>query len=259
MSLPTHPELRISVEGPVARIVIDAPDRLNAVELGQLDAMTEAVLAFDADPEVRVIVVTGEGRGFCAGANLAGSGDDPLDDRTLMAAGRLVRAMLGAGTPVLSLVNGVAAGVGLSIALAADYCLATASAKFVLAFSNIGLMPDGGGTGLVTANIGRARALRMALTAEKVDTATAERWGLVSEVVTDEEFAARGQALVERLAWLAPRSVAHTKSAITQAAVDVEAALRREEIGQSALIASEDFAAGVEAFFAKRTPTFHGR
>ncbi len=259
MALPNHPELRIAVEGPVGRITIDAPGRLNAVELGQLDAMTEAVRAFDADPEVRVVVVTGSGRGFCAGANLADSDDDPLDDRTLMAAGRLVRAMVGAGTPVLTLVNGVAAGVGLSIALAGDYCLATASAKFVLAFSNIGLMPDGGGTGLVTANIGRARALRMALTAERVDTATAERWGLVSEVVADEEFEARGQALVERLAWLAPKSVAHTKSAITAAAVDLEAALGREEEGQSALIASEDFAAGVEAFFAKRTPTFHGR
>jgi enoyl-CoA hydratase/carnithine racemase len=259
MALPTHPELQISVEGPVGRIVIDAPDRLNAVDLAQLDAMTEAVRAFDADPEVRVIVVTGSGRGFCAGANLAGSEGDPLDDRTLFAAGRLVRAMVGAGTPVLSLVNGVAAGVGLSIALAADYCLATGSAKFVLAFSNIGLMPDGGGTGLVTANIGRARALRMALTAEKVDTATAERWGLVSEVVADEDFAARGQQLTERLAWLAPRSVAHTKSAITQAAVDLEAALLREEEGQSALIASEDFATGVDAFFAKRTPTFRGR
>jgi len=259
MALPTHPELRITVEGPVGRIVIDAPDRLNAVDLGQLEAMTEAVRALDADPEVRVVVVTGSGRGFCAGANLAGSGDDPLDDRTLFAAGRLVRAMLGAGTPMLSLVNGVAAGVGLSIALAADYCLATASARFVLAFSNIGLMPDGGGTGLVTANIGRSRALRMALTAERVDTETAERWGLVSEVVADEEFEARGQALVERLAWLAPGSVAHTKAAITRAAVDVEAALLREEQGQSALLASEDFAAGVEAFFARRTPTFRGR
>jgi enoyl-CoA hydratase/carnithine racemase len=99
----------------------------------------------------------------------------------------------------------------------------------------------------------------MALTAEKVDTATAERWGLVSEVVADEDFAARGQQLTERLAWLAPRSVAHTKSAITQAAVDLEAALLREEEGQSALIASEDFATGVDAFFAKRTPTFRGR
>lgn len=259
MRLPTHPELQVAVHGAVGRVVIDSPARLNAVDRTQLDAMTDAVRTFDADPSVRVIVVTGTGRGFCAGANLSGSGQEPLDERTVEAAAGLVAAMVGAGTPVLTLVNGVAAGVGLSIALAGDYCLATASARFVLAFSNIGLMPDGGGTALVTANVGRARALRMALTAEAVDGATAERWGLVSEVVADEEFAARGQALTERLAWLAPRSVALTKAAITAAAVDVEAALRREEEGQSALLATEDFATGVEAFLAKRTPSFHGR
>lgn len=252
---PVPADLLVAVEGGAGRITMNAPDRLNALDTAMLDAMTAAVERFDADPAVRCTVLTGAGRGFCAGANLAGGA---VDDSTLFAAGRLSRAMVSSRTPVLTLVNGVAAGVGLSIALAGDYVLVAERASFVLAFSNIGLMPDGGGTGLVAANVGRARALRMALTAEKVPARVAESWGLVSEVVPDDEFDSRARELVERLSFIAPQSVARTKDAVNAAALDLEGALAREEEGQSALLRTADYAEGVDAFFAKRRPTFTG-
>lgn len=249
----------VSAEGAVGRVTLNAPDRLNAVDPTMLRAMIAAVEGFDADPAIRVIVVTGAGRGFCSGANLAVEvvdGRREVDDATLYEGGRLVRAMVGSGTPVLSLVNGVAAGIGLSIALAADYVLACERASFVLAFSNIGLMPDGGATGLVAANVGRARALRMALTAEKVSAVTAGEWGLVSETCSEEEFEARSTAVMDRLAGLAPAGTAYTTHAVNAASLDLDGALAREEPAQAELLQSEDFQEGLAAFFAKRRPVY---
>ncbi len=251
----------VSADGAAGRITLNEPDRLNAVDPAMLRAMIAAVERFDADPVVRVIVVTGAGRGFCSGANLAVEevdGRREVDDATLYEGGRLVRAMVESGTPVLSLVNGVAAGIGLSIALAADYVLATERASFVLAFSNIGLMPDGGSTGLVAANIGRARALRMALTAEKVSAVTAGEWGLVSETCSDEAYEARSAELIERLAGLAPVGTAYTTRAVNDASLDLDGALAREEEGQPGLLKSNDFQEGVGAFFDRRKPVFRG-
>ncbi len=251
----------VSADGAVGRVTLNAPDRLNAVDPAMLRAMTAAVESLDADPAIRVIAVTGAGRGFCSGANLAVEevdGRREVDDATLYEGGRLVRAMVGSDTPVVSLVNGVAAGIGLSIALAADYVLASERASFVLAFSNIGLMPDGGSTALVAANVGRARALRMALTAEKVSAVTAAEWGLVSETCSEEEFAGRSGALVQRLAGLAPVGTAYTTRAVNAASLDLAGALAREEPAQAALLRSNDLQEGIAAFFDKRTPVFRG-
>ena len=165
-------QVRVAVEGAVGRITLAAPDRLNAVDAAMLFAVADAVRRLDADPAVRVIALTGEGRGFCAGADL-GSGTDlagQVDSSTLDGAGDAVRALTGSATPTVALVNGVAAGVGVSLAIACDYVVASEAASFVLAFARIGLMPDGGATALVAASIGRAKAMRMALTGEKVDS-----------------------------------------------------------------------------------------
>ena len=148
-----------------------------------LEAVAAEVARLDADPAVRVIVLSGEGRAFSAGANIAVHLDDGDLDGTLFGLGSVVRAVLEARTPVLALVPGVAAGAGLSIALAADYVLVADDAKLLLAFGALGLMPDGGATALVVASIGRARALRLALTGERLSGATAAQWGLVSESV----------------------------------------------------------------------------
>src|SRR5687767_10453931 len=151
----------VETTGAVGRITLDAPDRLNAVDPRMCAAVAEAVRAFDAEPSVRVIALGGSGRGFCSGAPLSAVG---ADAGTLSAGADLVRALLASRTPVVALVHGVAAGIGVPMALACDYVLAADSASFVLAFARIGLMPDGGATALVAASVGRARAMRLALT-----------------------------------------------------------------------------------------------
>ena len=247
-----------AADGPVGRITFNAPERLNAATTTMFDAVAQAVAGFDADPTIRVIALTGAGRGFCAGADIASPGGG-VDTGTLYAAGRAARALQESATPTVALVGGVAAGAGVSLALACDYSLASASAVFTLAFAKIGLMPDAGATALVTAAVGRAKAMRMALTAEKVDGPTADAWGLVSECVAYEEYAARCDALLAQLAGSAPLAAAATKAAVNAAALDLDAALALEERDQAMLIASEDFAEGSAAFSAKRRPTFQGR
>lgn len=249
-----HDALRIQIDGAVATITLDNPAELNAVSTPMLDALTETVERLGHDDDVRVIALTGEGRGFCSGASLNGA-----DTSTLQAVGRTVLALRDCPKTTVALVNGIAAGVGVSLALVCDYSLARSSAAFMLAFTKIGLMPDGGSTALVAASIGRARALRMALTAEKVPAPTAAEWGLVAEVVADDDFAARGAELCAGFAAAAPLGMAATAAAITAASVDLEAALAREEAGQTRLLDTEDFAEGVAAFTEKRTARFVGR
>ena len=252
----TREGLTAAVDGAVGRITFTMPDRLNSLDPSMIDALATAVARLDADPAVRVIVLSGEGRAFSAGANIVPHEEIGDLDATLFGLGSAVRAILEARTPVLSLVPGVAAGAGLSIALAADYVLVGDDAKLLLAFGALGLMPDGGATALVVASIGRARALRLALTGEKVSGATAAQWGLVSESVAAEGFSARADELIAHLASLAPDGTALTTAAITDAVLDLDATLDREERGQHALLRTDDFAEGLAAFREKRPPTF---
>lgn len=255
--------VRVTAEGVVGRIVLAAPEKLNAVDAEMLVAIAESVDAFADDPAIRVITLAGEGRGFCSGADLAGSepGDSggEVDPATLDGVNAVTRAIVASHTPVVALVNGIAAGFGCSMALACDHVIATESAAFMLAFTKIGLMPDGGATALVAASIGRARAMRMALLAEKVSARDAAAWGLIAECVADEEFAARAAEVVERLAEGAPGAQSRTIEAINAATLDLEDALGREEDGQLRLLASADFAEGVRAFHEKRAPEFGAR
>ncbi|MFC7486098.1 enoyl-CoA hydratase/isomerase family protein [Knoellia sp. CPCC 206453] len=252
----TSPAVSVAIEGAIGRITFTVPDRLNSLDAAMLESLTVEVARLDADPRVRVIVLAGEGRAFSAGANITAHEDMGDLDATLFGLGSVVRAILEARTPVLSLVPGVAAGAGLSLALAADYVLVADDAKLLLAFGALGLMPDGGATSLVVASIGRARALRLALTGEKLSGATAAEWGLVSESVAAEGFSARADELIAHLASLAPDGTALTTAAITDAALDLDATLDREERGQHALLRTDDFAEGLAAFREKRRPTF---
>src|SRR4051812_10772216 len=136
----------VEASGPVGRVTLNAPERLNAVDAHMCAEAAAAVRAFDADPAVRVIALRGAGRGFCSGAPLSADG---ATAGTLFAGADLVRSLLGSRTPVVALVHGVAAGIGVPMALACDYVLASDAASFVLAFARIGLMPDGGSTALV--------------------------------------------------------------------------------------------------------------
>jgi enoyl-CoA hydratase len=210
---------------------------------------------------VRAVVLTGSGRAFSAGADLGASSGpgSPPSAGTVVAANRLARALREARQPVIAAVNGPAVGVGCSIALACDLVVAADSSYFLLAFVNIGLMPDGGATALVPANVGRARAMEMALLGERVPAATALDWGLIHRVVPSGELADFVDALAARLAAGPPKALAATKRAVNEATLgSLEAALDRELDGQSALLAGADFAEGVAAFGQKRPPTFTG-
>ncbi|GAA1713224.1 enoyl-CoA hydratase [Fodinicola feengrottensis] len=252
----TGEELLVERDGPVLRVTLNRPDHLNAVTASVLDGVTEAVSQAAADQAIRVLVLTGAGRAFCSGADLAGPSGG---DSTLHSANRAVLALRELGKPVVAAVNGLAAGVGCSLALAGDLVMARNSAYFLLAFVNIGLMPDGGATMLVPAAIGRARAMRMALLAERIPAAQAADWGLISHVVDDDSYDEEVAAVVGKLVQGPPLAYAETKRAINATTIDnLLAAIDRETAGQADLLRSQDVAEGVAAFLARRQPKFSG-
>ncbi|MBA3524336.1 MAG: enoyl-CoA hydratase/isomerase family protein, partial [Geodermatophilaceae bacterium] len=216
---------------------------LNALSLPMLEAFAGAVVAYAADATVRVIVVRGNGRAFCSGAELG----EPLPTAgTVDVANRAVTALLNAPQPVVCAVDGPAAGVGCSIAMAGDLVVAAESAYFLLSFAALGLMPDGGATALTTLAVGPARARRMALLGERVTAAEALAAGMASEVVADGEFDDRVEEIAARLRAGPPRAHAETKAAMNAVHADlITAAMVRERAGQERLLASADFAEGV--------------
>ncbi len=254
------PDLLSEVADGVLLLTMNRPDVFNAMSDEMSDALAGALERAPADPEVRAVVVTGTGAAFSAGADIAGE-DAHLrfDVRALDRANRIVRAVVGCDKPVLAAVNGVAAGVGCSVALAADLVVASSSASFLLAFSRIGLMPDGGASLSVAASIGRARAMRMALLAEPLSAAEAYDAGLVSHVVDDADLATTVASLSRRLAAGPPLGFAATKRAINAATLGgLDDALERERTGQTILLRTDDVAEGMRAFNERRRPVFRG-
>ena len=229
---------------------------MNALGVDDLVALDTAISGAEATG-AHAIVLTGAGRAFCTGADLtAVTGEEP--EVVMDAANRVIRGIVSAPVPVIAAVNGPAVGYGVALACAADLTYAAESAYFLLSFTSIGLMPDGGATALVAASIGRARAMRLALTAERLPAATAAQWGLIAEVVPTAEFAARSAVLARELAASAPLATGATKTAINAASLDLAAAIGREETGQEALLHTADFREGVGAFNGKRAARFHG-
>ncbi len=249
--------LRVERDGGALTLTFDRPERLNALTAELIHATADAVDAAASDG-TRVIVLTGAGRAFSSGADVGADGRPPGLD-TLDAANRLVLSMTTSPVVVVAAVNGVAAGVGCSFALAADLVVARESASFLLAFARIGLMPDGGASLLVTAAVGRARAARMALLAEAIPAPQAVAWGLIGEVAADDAFDARVAALTAKLVAGPPLAYAGTKRVINAASLALlQAILAEERDGQGPLLASADFAEGMAAFQAKRPPVFTG-
>jgi len=254
------PDLLTSVADGVLTLTFNRPDVFNAMSDEMSSAFASAVEGVSSRDDVRAVVVTGAGDAFSAGADI--SGEDAhlrFDVRALDRANRMVRAVVSCPVPVLAAVNGVAAGVGCSVALAADLVVASSSASFLLAFSRIGLMPDGGSSLLVAASIGRARAMRMALLAEPLPATAAYDAGLVSHVADDGEFDALVAKLAARLAAGPPLAFAATKKAINAATLGpLEDALERERTGQAVLLRTADVAEGMRAFTERRRPVFRG-
>ena len=264
METDTSEHIRFARDGAIGRLSFNRPESLNSFTTAGLNRAADLVSAAGKDPDIRVVLLSGEGRAFSSGAYLSPdgpAGDGPTSNTSAVdAANRLILAIRDAPKPVVAAVHGPAAGVGSSIAFACDLVMASESAYFLLAFANIGLMPDGGGTALVPAAAGRMRAARMAFLAERIGSAQALEWGLISHVVPDLSFHDEVEELAERLAIGPTASYAQTKRALHAASMPaLSEALDREREGQSLLSQSTDFVEGVQAFKERRKPHFIGR
>jgi 2-(1,2-epoxy-1,2-dihydrophenyl)acetyl-CoA isomerase len=248
----------------IARLTFNRADRLNAFNVRMHAEVADALHRIGADRTVRVLLITGAGRGFCSGQDLSERefGAVPLDlgQSTDTYYNPLVRRLATLALPVVCAVNGVAAGAGVNIALACDIVVACSSAKFVQAFSAIGLIPDAGGTWSLPHLLGQARALGFTLTGDTLTADMAERWGLIWKVIDDGDFDAQVTQLVEQLAKAPTRSLAAAKHAIRGAwhrTLDQQLDLERDL--QRGCGLSEDYKEGVTAFKARRSPRFTGR
>lgn len=249
----------------VTTISINRPDRMNALDHATVRALTELITEHGADPATRVIVLAGEGGAFTTGADLQAirasggdaPGESPSPNDTMDNAAALVRAVLTAPIPVIAAVNGPAAGVGVSLALASDLMLMADDAYLLFAFTNIGLMPDGGASVLLPAAVGRSIASRMLLRGDAVSAAEALDVGLATDVLPAEDLRGAAGKLARRLARGPRRALELTKRAVTGATLaELDAALAREHEGQCELLTSDDFAEGVSSILEKRRPNF---
>jgi len=262
----SYQHILFEVADGIARLTLNRPDRLNSFNDAMHAEVRDAIGRVRTDASVRVLLLTGAGRGFCAGQDLGdravAPGAEPVDlgasiERNYKP---LVLALRALPLPVVCAVNGVAAGAGANIALACDIVIAAKSASFVQAFSKIGLVPDSGGTYLLPRLVGTARAMGLAVFGDKLSAEQAAGWGLIWRCVDDAELPAAVDAMLKQLASAPTRGLAATKQAIyaasgnaLEAQLDLERDLQRE-LGRSA-----DYREGVAAFAAKRPPQFTGK
>lgn len=248
-----------------AVVTLNRPEKLNAFNERLHAELAEALARVEAEPSIRALLLTGAGRGFCAGQDLSDrsfpTGEAPDLGATLERLyNPLVRRLRALPKPVVCAVNGVAAGAGANLALACDLVLAARSARFIQAFCRIGLIPDCGGTYLLPRLVGEARAKALALLGEPISAEQAADWGLIWQVCDDEALLPTAQALCARLATQPTRALGLIKQAIQAGAVnDLDTQLDLERDLQRAAGQGEDYREGVAAFLEKRPPAFTGR
>jgi len=248
--------------GAIARITLNRPDRLNSFTVRMHEELRDALAKLG---EARVLVLTGAGRGFCAGQDLNDRAVAPgqtvdLGETVERYWNPLIRTIASMPQPVIARVNGVAAGAGANIAIACDIVVATKSAKFVESFSAIGLIPDSGGTWHLPRLAGQARALGLALTGEPLAAEKAAEWGLIWKAVDDDALDAEVDAIANKLASLPPLGLAATKEMIRSSWLySLDEELGRQAGAMRRLGFTEDYREGVAAFLEKRKPTFTGR
>lgn len=255
-------DLTVELDGGVLSLTFNRPESLNSLTEAMLKTAADALEQAATDPLVKVVRLGGAGRGFSSGAGISAEDQaaatiSPTVDPLLAEANRTVRAIAALPKPVVAVVHGPAAGVGVSLALVCDVVLASENAFFLLAFTKIGLMPDGGASALVAAAIGRIRAMRMALLAERITAAEALDYGLISAVYPPDDLAAGVEAVIEKLVSGPAVALRKTKQAINAATLtELDAAIDREVEGQWALLHSRDFVEGTKAFQQRRAANF---
>jgi len=248
--------------GPIARITLNRPDRLNSFTAQMHKELRDALANLG---DARVVILTGAGRGFCAGQDLNDRAVAPgeavdLGETVQACWNPLIRTLTSLPQPVIARVNGVAAGAGANVAFACDIVVAAKSAKFIQSFSAIGLIPDSGGSWILPRLAGQARALGLALTGEPLPAEQAAEWGLIWKAVEDDALDAEVDAIANKLASLPPLGLAAIKSVIRSTwgrTLTQELHLQRDEMRRLGF--TEDYREGVAAFLEKRTPTFTGR
>ena len=251
--------------GTAAKLELNRPDRMNAWNAQLARDLLDALTSVREDPDVRAVLLTGAGRAFSSGADLKESqsldeaGPPDLYSVLTQRYHPLILGVREMPKPVVAAVNGAAAGIGLSLALACDLVVAAESAYFLLAFVNIGLVPDGGSSLFVPSRVGFARAAELAMLGERLDARTALDWGLINRVWPDEEYPSQAEALLTRLAAGATRSYAGIKRQLNKWLYEhMDAQLEFEAGIQKEMAASGDFAEGLAAFAEKRPPRFRG-
>jgi 2-(1,2-epoxy-1,2-dihydrophenyl)acetyl-CoA isomerase len=262
-----YEQLMVERDGAVATVRLNNPDRLNALSPVMTPELLDALTELSEDPKVRAVVLTGEGRGFSAGADLSAlqepylKGERPKLSQFLRDGyNRLIPLLAEAPKPIVAAINGVTAGAGVSLALACDLRIASDAATFSLAFVRIGLIPDAGSCALLPRTVGMARALELALLSDRVDAAAALEIGLVHRVVPADRLADEAHALAARLAELPTTAIALTKRTFAAAAhLSLAETMDLEADVQDQAGATDDHLEGVLAFLQKRAPVFTGR
>jgi 2-(1,2-epoxy-1,2-dihydrophenyl)acetyl-CoA isomerase len=263
----TYECLIYEVKDHVATLTLNRPDRLNALGGSLRDDLHDAITRSASDPDVRVMIVTGAGKGFCAGGDVKamneakeGKRERPLIEKIAPGRDRTLLAMREAPQPIIAAVNGAAAGAGMNLALGCDIRLASTTAKFSQAFVKRGLHPDWGGTYFLPRVVGMAKAAELIFTGAVIDAAEALRLGIVSQVLPPEELLPAARSLAAAIAAGPPIAIRLAKRGLYRnAESDLRTALEYETFAQNTCFETEDATEGIKAFVEKRAPRFRGR